>query len=153
MKRLIAQVRKNELECKILAKAYSIWLKTLAPANWLLVVGGALLSLIAGASLLVTQGIITKELAGILALISSAFTIIHTKLNCDQHQAECKKLKGIYRSLSLQYSNLYIESDPDAYKRKLQSLNEKRANIEENKDAEPSTASLNRARKLIGTNV
>ncbi len=149
MKELIEQAKENELDCKSLAKAYSIWLKKLTPANWLLVLGAALLSLVAGASLLVNQGVLTKEAAGVLALISAAFTIIHTKLNCDHHQAECKKLKGSYKGLALEYKNLKSISDLEEYRKKLQSLNDKRALIEENADAEPSKASIVKARGLV----
>ena len=149
MNELIGQAKENELDCTIQAEAYSIWLKKLTPANWLLVVGAALLSLIAGASLLVNQDLLPKEVAGALALISAAFTIIHTKLNCDQHQAECKKLKGSYKGLALQYKNLKSVSDPEEYRKKLQSLNEKRALILENADAEPSKASRVKARRRV----
>jgi uncharacterized membrane protein YphA (DoxX/SURF4 family) len=111
--------KEKEVKCLIQAKAYSIWLNWLMPANLLLVVGAALLSLVAGASLLIEQGNLTKECAGILALISTGFTLIHNKLNCDQHQAECKKLKSIYQGLSEEYENLQSESDINILKKKI----------------------------------
>ena len=61
----------------------------------------------------------------------------------------CKKLKGSYKGLALQYKNLESISDPEEYRKKLQSLNDKRALIEENADAEPSKASRVKARGLV----
>ena len=61
----------KRVECAIEAMALSIWLRKLIPANFLLVVGGALLALVAGASMLVEQGILDKTIAGILSLISA----------------------------------------------------------------------------------
>ena len=149
MKELVRQAKKNELECLTSSKAYQIWLRWLAPANWFFITGAALFSLVAGASLLVTQGFITSKSAGLLALISGALTIIHTKLNCDNHQAECKRLKNNFKVLALQYNNLKTVSDTDEYRKRLQSLNEKRAALEESIDAEPSTKSIEKARKLV----
>lgn len=145
MNELKQLAKEKEVRCLTDAKAYSIWLSKLTPANLLLVVGGALLSLIAGASLLIEQGLLSKETAGILALISSAFTIVHTKLNCDQHQAECKKLRGIYTGLSEDYANLQAESDVGELQKKFDALNLERTHIVKNTTAQPSQKSLDKA--------
>ena len=127
----------RRVACANDAKAYSLWLSVLFPANFLLVIGGALLALVAGTSLLVEQHILGKTTAGILALISSCFTIIHTKLDCDHHQAECRKVRAQYESLCEKYANLQPISDIEAFKRKLEALNEERAHIIGNNLARP----------------
>lgn len=145
--RLIAD--KKRIECAIDAKAYSICLANLVPANIILVVGGALLSLIAGASLLTEQEIINKETAGVLALISSGFTIIHTKLNCDQYQAECKRLKSLYEGLSEDYANLETESTVEDFRSNLKALNNERTQVKKGAGADPSVKSVDEAKKLF----
>ena len=58
-------------ECAILSHAYAATLAALAPANFILVVGAALLSLVAGATVLVEEnGIMTHLQAGVLTLVS-----------------------------------------------------------------------------------
>lgn len=136
---------RKRIECAIDAKAYSICLSQLAPANIVLVVGGALLSLIAGASLLVEQGLISKQTAGVLALVSSGFTIIHNKLNCAQYQAECRRLNSLYEGLSEDYSNLQIESDVEKLYSKLEALNKERAQVKKSAGASPSPKSIEQA--------
>lgn len=139
----------KRIECEIDAKAYTIWLSQLAPANIVLVVGAALLSLIAGASLLVEQGIISKKSAGVLALVSSGFTIIHNKLNCDQHQAECRRLKSLYQGLSEDYANLAMEAEPEELRAKLQALNAERTQVIKGAGASPSLKSIEKAKSLL----
>jgi len=145
--RLIAD--KKRIECDIDAKAYSICLADLVPANIILVVGGAILSLVAGASLLTEQEIINKQTAGVLALISSGFTIIHTKLNCDQYQAECKRFKSLYEGLSEDYANLETESTVEDFRSNLKALNNERTQVKKGAGADPSVKSINEAKKLF----
>ncbi|NJL40509.1 MAG: hypothetical protein HC840_12780 [Leptolyngbyaceae cyanobacterium RM2_2_4] len=140
---------KKRIECAIDAKAYSICLANLIPANIILVVGGALLSLVAGASLLTEQEIINKKTAGVLALVSSGFTIIHTKLNCDQYQAECKRLKSLYEGLSEDYANLEMESTVEDFRLKLKALNNERTQVKKGAGADPSVKSIDEANKLF----
>jgi hypothetical protein len=142
---------KKRIECEIDAKAYSIWLSQLVPANLVLVVGASLLSLVAGASLLVDQGIISKKAAGILALVSSGFTIIHNKLNCDQHQAECRRLQSLYQGLSEDYGNLVTEAKVEEFRSKLQVLDTERTQVVKGARATPSVRSIEKATKLIGS--
>ena len=146
---LIVQAKKNEIRCNILAVAYSIWLRKLMRWNWVLVLGAALLSLIAGFSLFFDEGILPKKSAGFMIFISAAFTVIHTKLDCYQHQAECKKLRGSYNGLTSRYKDLESISDPEEYRKELQRLNEARALIEDNTSAQPSPGSIKEAEKLV----
>ena len=112
-------------ECKIQSYAYSLTLSALAPANFILVVGAALLSLAAGASILTKTELITELQAGIMALVAGGFTIIHSKLGCDEYQAECRDLVGFYKSIAEEYSNLLIEDHSDELKQKLVAVNQK----------------------------
>lgn len=143
----VAEIKR--LECAIDAKAFSIWLNTLIPANFILVVGAALLSLVAGTAMFVEDGFLTRQCAGTLAFISAAFTVIHNKLNCDQHQAECRRLKGVYQSLSEDYENLRIETDAEKFKSQLKQLNDQRGQIMKSSSTWPSAYSHERARKLV----
>jgi len=149
MNELIAISESKARECRIKSRAYSIWLSSLVPANVVLVIGGALLSLIAGSSLLIEQNIISPTLAGFLAIISSAFAIIHTKLNCDQHQAECKKLRNIYKGLEEDYLNLKIVEDKEDLRERIEKLNSELSHIIKNAAADPSEKSLRKARNEV----
>src|SRR5215218_9773420 len=62
-------------ESRLMSRAYSSTLSALIPANFVLVVGAALLSLVAGATILIENDLLTKTESGILALLSGAFTI------------------------------------------------------------------------------
>jgi hypothetical protein len=145
--RLKTIANKKRLECAIEAKAFSTWLSALVPANIVLVVGAALLSLVAGASILVEQNIIEPTTAGVLAIVSAGFTIIHTKLNCDQHQAECRRLKSLYEGLSEDYANLEVISEFKDFESKLDALNTERSQIKKGAGASPPLRYTERARK------
>ena len=149
LEQLQAFAKKKHIECEIDATAYSIWLQKLTPSNLILVVGGSLLSLIAGASILIDQGIISEKTAGVLALISSGFAIVHSKLGCDHHQSECRRLKGLYEGLSEDYANLLIEEDFGEFKKKLQTLNSERSQVIKSASATPSAQSFADARKRL----
>ena len=139
--------KEKEIKCRIKSKAYSIWLTALAPANLVLVVGGALLSLVAGSSLLIEQGLITKAEAGVMALASAGFAIIHKSLNCDHHQAECKKLKNFFSSMAESYDDLRLIEDEGKLKDKLEELNTEYNHILKNKTADPLNLAVRMAEK------
>ena len=149
MDALVSNAMANRKICELEATAYRIWLAQLVPANLILVVGAGLLSLVAGASLLVDQQIIDKTATGIMALMSSAFTLIHTRLGCDEHQAECRKLKSFYQGLAIDYANLETEMNPVELKTRLDSLNNSLAQTKRGSSAQPSTSSYAKARRLL----
>ncbi|MGW2663749.1 hypothetical protein ACWCW7_22550 [Nocardia tengchongensis] len=99
----------REQECRIQARAYSIWLSVLRPANIVLVVGAAVLSAVAGAAVLASKG---GSLPGYLALVSAVFTVIHTRLDCDVHQAECRHLRSAYDAQADRYRSLCDADEP-----------------------------------------
>ena len=105
------------------AAAYSITLGWLVPANTLLVVGAAVLSLFAGASALLKYGFTTPEMTALLAFSSSVLTLLHTKFGCDKYQSECKRLVGVHRALAVEYSHLATASDETQLARDLSALN------------------------------
>lgn len=107
----------------LLSRAYYNTLSLLMPANLILVVGAALLSLVAGASVLSENGLLTQTQSGILALISGAFTVIHSKMGCDQYQAECRKLLSFHRGMAADYANLALIDDIDEFKKQFTALN------------------------------
>jgi cell division protein FtsL len=146
---LVSNAMSNRKICELEATAYRLWLAQLVPANLILVVGAGLLSLVAGTSLLVDQEIISKTASGILALISSAFTLIHTRLGCDEHQAECRKLQSFYQGLAIDYANLETEANPVGFKAKIDSLNNHLAQAKKGSGAQPSMSSYTKARRLI----
>jgi hypothetical protein len=54
----------------------------------------------------------TKTSSGLLALASGALTIIHSKLGCEEYQAECKKLLSFHRGIAEDYGNLkFVDED------------------------------------------
>src|SRR5215470_9129265 len=117
-----AKVRRRE--SVDMARAYSATLSALVPANFILVVGAALLSLVAGATILVETHLVSKITSGVLALVSSAFTIIHSRLGCEQYQAECKKLVSFYRGMAEDYGNLQFVADAEEFRKRFFALND-----------------------------
>ncbi len=77
--------------CKIEKRSYQIWLKTLTPANFLLVGVGGVLSLLAGLSIVTEAQLVETTTAGWLAVVGAALTGLHNRLKSEPHQAECMK--------------------------------------------------------------
>jgi hypothetical protein len=121
----------------VLSTAYGTTLSALAPANFFLVVGAALLSLVAGASILVDFQFLTKLQSGVLALASGALTIVHSKLGCEPFQAECRKLRSFYRGKAEDYRNLAVVTDIDDFRKRLLALNDQLAVAARNASALP----------------
>ena len=108
----------------LLSEAYSKTLAMLMPANLILVVGAALLSLVAGASVLSENGLLTNDQSGVLALISGALTVIHSKMGCDQYQAECRKLLSFHRGVSEDYNNMATIDNIDEFRKQFTAIND-----------------------------
>jgi hypothetical protein len=136
-------------ECKIMAQAYSSTLSALTPANLVLVVGAALLSLVAGATILIENNLLTKVQSGVLALISGGFTIVHSRLGCEQYQAECKKLLCFYRGIAEEYTNLGIINDVKVIQRRLLALNDQLSATTKHTSAMPFDWAMAKARKIF----
>ena len=137
-------------ECKLKVRAFEIWLGALLPANVVLVGGAALLSLIAGAEILVKTNLISVNTAGILALTSSGFTLIHNRFRCDPHQAECKRLKNELSSIRTKYESLRIESDDAVLREKLTELDAGLAQLRAGAAASPMNWCTRKAESELG---
>ena len=110
-------------ESIVMSRAYETTLSALTPVNFVLVVG-ALLSLVAGASILIENNVLSNIQSGILALVSSALTIVHSKLGCEQYQAECRKLVSFHRGIAEDYANLRFLDDVDKCRDRFSALND-----------------------------
>lgn len=146
LEQLKAEASRRQIENLALSRAYQKTLSWLTPANFLLVVGAAVLSLVAGASILIEASFITKVQSGILALISGAFTIIHSKLGCEQYQSECKKLMSFHRGLAADYDNLLSLDDSEDVKKRLIALNDQVSAVLKSTTALPFEKALEQAR-------
>lgn len=141
----IAEKKSNE--CAIKANAYSLSLDYLFPANLVLVVGAALLSLLAGASVLHENDIITQTTAGLMALVSGCFTVIHSKLGCDQYQSECKKLVSFYKGIAEDYSNLSLIDNAAEFREKMDTINNELSHTIKTSSAIPLNCAIDKAVK------
>ena len=134
----------------ILSLAYSKTLAWLIPANFILVVGAALLSLVAGATILIENNWLTKVQSGVLALFSGALTIVHSKLGCEQYQAECRKLLAFHRGMAADYGNLQIADDVEELKKRMVALNEQFSAALKSATASPFASAVAKARRTVG---
>jgi len=134
-------------EGRILSQAYSATLSALLPVNFVLVVGAALLSLAAGATILIENNLLTKIQSGVLALVSGALTIIHSKLGCEQYQAECKKLETFYRGIAEDYGNLRFVDDFDEFRKRFFALNDQLSAATKSASASPFNWAIAKVRK------
>jgi hypothetical protein len=136
-------------ESTVMSKAYATTLSTLVPANFVLVVGAALLSLVAGATILLENHVITKTQSGLLALMSGALTIIHSKLGCEQYQAGCKKLVSFYRGIAEDYANLQLLDDVDDFRNRLFALNDQLSAVVKSSPDLPFDWTITNAKKRV----
>ena len=130
--------------------AYSKTLAWLIPANFILVVGAALLSLVAGATILIANNWLTPVQSGVLALVSGALTIVHSKLGCEQYQAECRKLLAFHRGIAADYGNLQIADDVEELKKRMMALNEQVSAALKSATALPFASVVAKARRTVG---
>ncbi|WP_421868104.1 hypothetical protein [Motiliproteus sp.] len=95
-------------ECGSRAAYFDQRLRFFSKSNWITVLVPSLLGVIAGSALLAD----TDPLwIGLGALVAGLLTAIHKGLDCDAHQAECRRLVQQYRGLETRYRTLaQIES-------------------------------------------
>lgn len=146
---LKAIAESRNLENKTLAIAYAKTLTALLPANLLLVVGAALLSLVAGATILVDQQIISAQTSGVLALISGGLTLIHSKLGCEHYQAECRRLLAFHRGVAEDYRNLVAIQDPATLAKRVHDLNNELAGALRSSPVMPFEWSMRKANVYV----
>jgi hypothetical protein len=114
-----------------------------------LVVGAALLSLVAGATILIENNVLTKTQSGLLALMSGALTIIHSKLRCEPYQVECKKLSGVYRGIAEDYANLQLVDDVDEFRKRFSALNDQLSAVVKGSSDLPFEWTITNAKKRV----
>ena len=136
-------------ECHVTACAYRVWLSSLRPFNLVLVVGAAVLSTVAGATILAAREHAT--LAASLALTSAVLTVVHTKLDCDAHQAECRRLQSAYDALACRYRCLDVADEPEDIKSRLRQLDSSQATLRSETKAVPPNWAIGRAEKQFAT--
>ena len=95
---------KRQEECEI----YTAWLQKriglLSCFNWLTVLVPSLLAVTAGSALF--AGAEWGPAVAGAALLAAVLSAIHKGLNCDIHQADCRRLLKAYRALSKSYRTL-----------------------------------------------
>jgi hypothetical protein len=101
----------RQTECDKRAAFFDKELRFFSMANWFTVLIPSLLGVLAGSSLLVESNsrlfdFQVSTLIGCGTLLAAILTAIHQGLNCDAHQAECRRLVQDYRSLEVRYRTL-----------------------------------------------
>ena len=93
----------RQAECMQKAAYFESKLRFFSKMNWITVLVPSLLAVIAGASIFATGKTI---FLGIVALLAALLTAIHKGLECDSHQAECRRLVQSYRGLETRYRTI-----------------------------------------------
>jgi hypothetical protein len=93
----------REMRCRIEGRALDLWLRPLTLLRWVMVGLGTILAAFAGATALGRYGDPWESIGGICALTASILTGLHTALDCEAHQAECRRLIRVYASLEAAY--------------------------------------------------
>ncbi len=101
----------RELECGERAVHFDSQLRFFSKTNWITVLVPSLLGVVAGSALFAESdsswvGIEASTWIGIGTLIAAILTAIHKGLDCDAHQAECRRLVQAYRGLEVRYRTL-----------------------------------------------
>ena len=89
------------------------------------------------ATILTESELITKTSSGLLALASGALTIIHSKLGCEEYQAECKKLLSFHRGIAEDYGNLKFVDEAEEFRKRFLALNDQVATTTKTSSALP----------------
>ena len=130
---------KRSIECMIERRALEIWLVTLKPANWITILMPALLSVLAGGTILSEPTLLgpnVKLFAGVCALAASLLTTVHKALDCDAHQAECDRLRRAFGALETEYDNIRV-CQPEDLAAKIERANQRMEQLRESAAARP----------------
>lgn len=104
---LRAHFHKRQRECHVEKSSYETWLGLLTPVRWVTIIGGIVLSAVAGGVVLLAEywppGESWRVYGAGCAIVASVLTGIHTSLNCDAHQTECRRLIQLYSGLEGAY--------------------------------------------------
>jgi hypothetical protein len=136
MSESIQEIAANrQAECKQKASYFNSRLRCFSKTNLITVIVPSLLGVIAGSALFTSNssswlGIETTSWLCIGALAAALLTAIHKGLDCDSHQAECRRLVQAYLGLENRYRTIAETSMEDAGD-KLAELEEKLAVLKE----------------------
>lgn len=110
------------VEMAIQAEAYQRRLRYLRGWNWVTVVLPAVLSAIAGATILAKIALPYWAVAsGLLALLGSILSLIHKLQNCDEAQAEMALMRRDYGRLTMAFRSL-ADTVPDDIAERIRKL-------------------------------
>jgi hypothetical protein len=141
-------------ECRINRRAYEIWLSHLNPWNVVTIVSPAVLSVIAGSTILTEPTFLGEDkgrlLAGIFALLSAVLTTIHKVIGCDVHQSECLGVIQAYSSLEVGYERP-LDLHDDELKEELLKLDARYEQIKSGVSAKPPDWCLRKASRELST--
>ena len=118
---------KREAECNQRASYFESRLRFFSKTNWITVLVPSLLGVIAGSALFTS---VNSLWLGIGTLVAALLTAIHKGLDCDSHQAECRRLVQAFRGLETRYRTVSEIRMEDADE-KLVYLDDKLAELKE----------------------
>jgi hypothetical protein len=90
-------------ECGERAAYFDKRLRFFSKTNWITVLVPSLLGVVAGSALFAD---VDSLWLGIGVLSAALLTAVHKGLDCDAHQAECRRLVQAYRGLGTRYRTL-----------------------------------------------
>ncbi|SIT05320.1 hypothetical protein [Neptunomonas antarctica] len=101
----------RQAECCERAAFFDSELRFFSKTNWITLLVPSLLGVVAGSSLFAESGsswlyVDATTWIGIGTLLAAILTAIHKGLDCDAHQAECRRLVQVYRGLEVRYRTL-----------------------------------------------
>ncbi|WP_339901319.1 hypothetical protein [Paraglaciecola polaris] len=101
----------RQVECDERATYFDSQLRIFSKTNWITVLVPSLLGVLAGSGLFVDSsvyllGLSASSWIAIGTLLAAILSAIHKGLNCDAHQAECRRLVQLYRALEIRYRTL-----------------------------------------------
>ena len=101
----------RQAECGERADFFDSQLRLFSKTNRITVLVPSLLGVVAGSALFansepIWRGITPMVLVGVGTFVAAILTAIHKGLDCDAHQAECRRLIQVYRGLEVRYRSL-----------------------------------------------
>lgn len=108
----------RQTECGERASAFDNRLRFFSITNWFTIIIPALLGVLAGSGIFVDsesswRGYEASTLIGWGTLFAAILTAIHKGLDCEAHQAECRRLVQIYRGFEVRYRTLAQIENPN----------------------------------------
>ncbi len=94
----------RQAECGERAAFFDRRLRFFSKTNWLTVLVPSLLGVVAGSALFAETSSVWM---GVGTLVAVILTAVHKGLDCDAHQAECRRLVQAYRGLEVRYRTLH----------------------------------------------